>query len=186
MTLNAKALEALRPFAAAADVIGDDLPDDALLFAHFPSMFGGQTEIRVGDLRSARSVLSSQQEEAVPVACDEDSMPERIWAGDFNARGFGHCVIGPQGGLYAEYVRADLAVPPDAGEPGIKAAYERGRADAYDEAADQHEADAQNYNRIRDPGMANHQRSYVRTFRKRAEALRSALVPATSKVKGSE
>lgn len=42
---------------------------------------------------------------------DEDNMPERIWAGDFNASGFGHCVVGPQGGLYAEYVRADLAAP---------------------------------------------------------------------------
>lgn len=41
----------------------------------------------------------------------EDDTPERIWAGDFNTQGFGHCVRGMQGGLYAEYVRVDLAVP---------------------------------------------------------------------------
>lgn len=38
-------------------------------------------------------------------------MPERIWAGDFDAQGFGHCIAGQQGGLYAEYVRADLVTP---------------------------------------------------------------------------
>lgn len=76
-------------------------------------------------------------------------------------------------------------VPADAGEPGIKTAYERGRADAYDEAAALHEEDAQAYNHARDPGMANHERSYARKFRKRAEIIRSALLPATSKAKGS-
>lgn len=42
---------------------------------------------------------------------EEDGMPERIWAGDFDGQGFGHCVAGMQGGLYEEYVRADLARP---------------------------------------------------------------------------
>jgi len=37
---------------------------------------------------------------------EETEMPERIWAGDFDHHGFGHCVAGMQGGLYEEYVLA--------------------------------------------------------------------------------
>lgn len=43
---------------------------------------------------------------------EAERMPERIWAGDFDRHGFGHCVAGMQGGLYEEYVRADLAQAP--------------------------------------------------------------------------
>jgi hypothetical protein len=53
----------------------------------------------------------SGAEEQRTIACDEDNMPERIWAGDFDESGFGHCVAGMQGGLYAEYIRADLIAP---------------------------------------------------------------------------
>ncbi|GAA2867059.1 hypothetical protein GGQ99_001342 [Aminobacter niigataensis] len=76
--------------------------------------------LRDARLEASRVAPVSQKE---AVARDEDDMPERIWAGDFDASGFGHCVAGPQGGLYAEYVRADLASPSPApaGEPGIKA-----------------------------------------------------------------
>jgi hypothetical protein len=38
---------------------------------------------------------------------NEQDMPKRIWAGDFDRHGFGHCVAGMQGGLYEEYVHAD-------------------------------------------------------------------------------
>lgn len=60
---------------------------------------------------------ASKEAEAVrEIAHGEDDMPERIWAGDFDEQGFGHCVAGMQGGLYSEYVRSDIAHPPtDAG-----------------------------------------------------------------------
>jgi hypothetical protein len=55
------------------------------------------------------------------VAYGEDEMPKRIWAGDFDENGYGHCVAGMQGGLYTEYVRADLAsVPAPSGAEPIK------------------------------------------------------------------
>ena len=61
-------------------------------------------------------VVTNEMIDAYKLARGEDDMPERIWAGDFDAQGFGHCVAGMQGGLYSEYVRADLAHPPtDAG-----------------------------------------------------------------------
>lgn len=52
---------ALQPFAAAAKVVPSALSDDTLLFAHFESFFASATEIRVGDLRRAASVLSAMQ-----------------------------------------------------------------------------------------------------------------------------
>jgi hypothetical protein len=54
-------LEALKPFAAAAAVISADLGDGELLFAHYPSLFGGETELRVGDLRRALAALAKAE-----------------------------------------------------------------------------------------------------------------------------
>lgn len=48
-----------------------------------------------------------------------------------------------------------------------------GAAEAYDDMASQHEEDAQEYNRRRDPGMANHQRKYAKAFRDKAAKLRA-------------
>lgn len=44
----------------------------------------------------------------------EPEMPERIWAGDLDNQGFGHCVAGMQGGLYEEYVLASALEAKDA------------------------------------------------------------------------
>lgn len=52
---------ALRPFATAASVIPADLADQTLLFAHFPSLFGAQIEIRIGDLRSAAALAHKER-----------------------------------------------------------------------------------------------------------------------------
>ncbi|TIN82724.1 MAG: hypothetical protein E5X94_00805 [Mesorhizobium sp.] len=70
-------------------------------------------------LLAARSAPGKAVDTPRAIACDEDNMPERIWAGDFDESGFGHCVAGMQGGLYAEYVRADLAsvTAPSGAEP---------------------------------------------------------------------
>jgi hypothetical protein len=51
---------------------------------------------------SALATPEAGTSEPVAVACDEDNMPERIWAGDFDGQGFGHCVAGMQRGLYSE------------------------------------------------------------------------------------
>lgn len=63
---------------------------------------------------------------------DDDNMPERIWAGDFDSQGFGHCVAGMQGGLYAEYVRADLY---EALRQQLETARAQGRDEGLEEAA---------------------------------------------------
>lgn len=58
-----------------------------------------------------REELSASPRPAIPGGGDdaEVEMPTFIWAGDFDGQGFGHCVAGPQGGLYEEYVRKDIA-----------------------------------------------------------------------------
>lgn len=50
--------KALRPFAMAASVIPAELADEVLLFAHFPSLFGAPTELRVGDFRAAQKLIA--------------------------------------------------------------------------------------------------------------------------------
>lgn len=56
----------------------------------------------------------------------------------------------------------------------VDAAKTEGAAEAYEDMARQHEEDAQEYNRRRDPGMANHQRKYAKSFRDKAAKVRSA------------
>lgn len=54
-----EARKVIEPFAKAADAIQTYIPadDSVLIFAHYPSLFGGQTEVRVGHLRAARDLL---------------------------------------------------------------------------------------------------------------------------------
>ena len=54
----AQAVEALGPFAKAAGCWDESSPDETLVFGHYPSMFGGQTELRFADFRRARSAAA--------------------------------------------------------------------------------------------------------------------------------
>ncbi len=55
----------------------------------------------------------------------------------------------------------------------IEIAELNGKADALEDIANQHEEDAQEYNRLRDPGMANHHRRYARGYRDQAASIRA-------------
>lgn len=94
-------------------------------------------------LACAKAALSSleaaapSEEPVAYIARGEDDMPERIWAGDFNAEGFGHCVAGMQGGLYAEYVRADLASP--AGAPVAWTGHQLAKLNDFKGCLEEHE-----------------------------------------------
>lgn len=47
--------EALAPFVKAAGCWEETMPDETLVFGHYPSAFGGQTELRFSDFRRARA-----------------------------------------------------------------------------------------------------------------------------------
>lgn len=90
---DAELLAALKPFAEAAAVISDDLSDETLLFAHFPSLFGKPTELRVGTFRKAAAALAKIQNrdatEPPTKQCDD-------WPGCACGRGGpDHCKAAP-------------------------------------------------------------------------------------------
>lgn len=68
--------------------------------------------------------------------------------------------------------RSKVPTPKDEYMRGYGDGFRDGRAEAYEDMASQHEEDAQEYNRRRDPGMANHQRKYAKAFRDKAAAIR--------------